>query len=48
MDFVTGTRELDEMDAIEREKAFVPTTKWEKFLDWVSLLHHATPLLLQS
>jgi len=35
MDFVTGTRELDEMDAIEREKAFVPTTKWEKFLDWL-------------
>ncbi|KNZ63551.1 hypothetical protein VP01_1129g8 [Puccinia sorghi] len=35
MDFVTGTRELDEMDALEREKAFVPTTKWEKFLDWL-------------
>lgn len=35
MDFVTGTRELDEMDAMEREKAHVPTTKWEKFLDWL-------------
>ncbi|KAI9616360.1 hypothetical protein H4Q26_010750 [Puccinia striiformis f. sp. tritici PST-130] len=35
MDFVTGTRELDEMDAQEREKAVVPTTKWGKFIDWV-------------
>ncbi|KAI7939276.1 hypothetical protein MJO29_014012 [Puccinia striiformis f. sp. tritici] len=35
MDFVTGTRELDEMDAQEREKAVVPTTKWGKFIDWL-------------
>ncbi|KAI9628468.1 hypothetical protein H4Q26_018069 [Puccinia striiformis f. sp. tritici PST-130] len=35
MDFVTGTRELDEMDAQEREKAVVPTTKWGKFIDWI-------------
>ncbi|MBW0480905.1 hypothetical protein O181_020620 [Austropuccinia psidii MF-1] len=35
MNFVTGTRELDEMDAEEREKAFVPHTKWEKFVDWL-------------
>ncbi|PLW18937.1 hypothetical protein PCANC_12839 [Puccinia coronata f. sp. avenae] len=35
MDFVTGTRELDEMDALEREKAIAPTTKWGKFLDWL-------------
>ncbi|KAA1073151.1 hypothetical protein PGT21_001630 [Puccinia graminis f. sp. tritici] len=35
MDFVTGTRELDEMDALEREKAVVPTTKWGKFIDWL-------------
>ncbi|KAH9816644.1 amino acid permease/ SLC12A domain-containing protein [Melampsora americana] len=35
IDFVTGTRELDEMDAEERLKAFVPVTKWDKFMDWL-------------
>ncbi|MBW0469818.1 hypothetical protein O181_009533 [Austropuccinia psidii MF-1] len=35
MDFVSGTKELDEMDARERKKAFVPHTKWQKFVDWL-------------
>ncbi|KAG0145568.1 hypothetical protein CROQUDRAFT_564078 [Cronartium quercuum f. sp. fusiforme G11] len=35
IDFVTGTRELDEMDAEEKLKAFVPVTKWDKFVDWL-------------
>jgi hypothetical protein len=43
MDFVTGTRELDEMDALEREKAIAPTTKWGKFLDWVSIYRTFSP-----
>nr|AAB39866.1 putative permease [Uromyces viciae-fabae] len=33
VDFVTGTRELNEMDAQEREKEIIPTTKWGKFID---------------
>ncbi|CAH7672968.1 amino acid permease-domain-containing protein [Phakopsora pachyrhizi] len=36
MDFVTGTRELDEMEAEEKSKIVEPTTKLGKFMDWVS------------
>lgn len=32
VDFITGTRELNEMDAQEREKEVIPTTKWGKFV----------------
>jgi hypothetical protein len=38
MDFVTGKRELDLMDVLEKEKEVEPVGKFKKLLNWVSLI----------